>query len=72
MKQFIVSLLVYQFATGRYSPVVKVQNKMVRVAIFAAIFFLLAGYQIYDFMSRKYSLQSLTDISVRRQIAELV
>ena len=72
MKQFIVSLLVYQFATGRYSPVVKVQNKMVRVAIFAAIFFLLAGYQIYDFMSRKYPSESLTEMCVRRQIAKLV
>ena len=53
MKQFIVSLLVYQIATGRFSPVVKVQNKLARVAIFAAIFSLLAGYQIYEYMSSK-------------------
>lgn len=48
-----MSLLVYQFATGRYSPLTKVQNKILRVAIYAAIFSLLAGYQVYEFMSSK-------------------
>ena len=53
MKQFIQSLIVFQVVTGRYSPVLKVKNKVVRVAIFAAIYILLASYQIYDFMSSK-------------------
>ena len=55
MKQFIQSLLLFQFITGRFSPVSKVQNKQVRVAAFAAIFTALFAYQVYDYMASKYS-----------------
>jgi len=44
---------VYQIITGRYSPVNQVKNKIVRVAIFAAIFSALFGYQVYDYMQGK-------------------
>lgn len=49
MRQFIESLLLFQFITGRYSPVVKVKSKPMRVAIYGGIFLTLFIFQIYNF-----------------------
>ena len=54
MKQFIVNLFLFQWITGRYSPVMsKVKNRELRVAILVAIFAALCGYQVYDYTQSK-------------------
>ena len=44
MRQFIESLLAFQLITGRCSPVFKIKNKLVRVAVFAAFFICIFAY----------------------------
>jgi len=53
MKQFIESLLLFQFITGRFSPVVKVKSKPVRAAIFASFWLVVFAYQVFGFVHSK-------------------
>ena len=53
MKQLIENLILFQFITGRYSPVMKVKDKKLRVGLYLVIFLLMTAYQLYDYTQSK-------------------
>ena len=64
MRELIENLIVFQFITGRYSPVMKVKDKKMRVLIFGAIFTLLTSYQLMHYMnSKSLQLQSISQFN---------
>lgn len=44
MRQFLESLLLFQIITGQKCPIMKIENKLVRVVILTGLFALLFAY----------------------------
>lgn len=53
MWQFLTSFLTFQVLTGSFSPLMKMKQRALRVAILSTIFSVLFAYQLYDYTTNK-------------------